>query len=54
MITVSENSCRNCNQNIVQNYCSNCGQKRYKRIDRSYIWEEIQYTTIHTNKGFLY
>ena len=54
MITVSENSCRNCNQNIVQNFCSNCGQKRYKRIDRSYIWEEIQYTTIHTNKGFLY
>lgn len=49
-----ENNCQNCNQLITENFCSNCGQKKYKRIDRKYIWDEIQYTTIHTNKGFLY
>lgn len=54
MITENETNCRNCNEVIAINFCSNCGQKKYKRIDKNYIWEEIQYTTIHTNKGFLY
>lgn len=49
-----QNNCQNCNQLITENFCSNCGQKKYKRIDKKYIWDEIQYTTIHTNKGFLY
>lgn len=49
-----ENNCPNCNQVIIENFCSNCGQKKYKRIDKQYIWEEIQYTILHTNKGFLY
>jgi ribosomal protein L37E len=49
-----ENSCVHCSKNIHENFCSNCGQKRYKRIDRKYIWDEIQYTTIHVNKGFFY
>lgn len=48
------NSCQNCNQIISANFCGNCGQKKYKRIDRKYIWDEIQYTFLHTNKGFLY
>lgn len=48
------NSCQNCNQIISANFCGNCGQKKYKRIDRRYIWDEIQYTFLHTNKGFLY
>lgn len=47
-------NCQNCNEIITGSFCSNCGQKKYKRIDKKYIWDEIQYTVIHTNKGFLY
>lgn len=46
--------CQHCNNDINANFCSNCGQKRYKRIDRKYVFDEIQYSLIHTNKGFLY
>ena len=46
--------CQNCELEITQNFCGNCGQKKYKRIDKKYIWDEIQYTVLHTNKGFLY
>lgn len=49
-----EVTCLNCNNEIKQNFCSNCGQKKYKRIDRKYIWDEIQYSTVHMNKGFFY
>ncbi len=49
-----ESNCKNCNEIIVENFCGNCGQKTYKRIDKKYIWDEIQYTLLHTNKGFLY
>jgi hypothetical protein len=49
-----DSNCLNCNQTINENFCSNCGQKKYKRIDKKYIWDEIQYTLVHTNKGFLY
>jgi ribosomal protein L37E len=51
---VMDSNCVHCSQNINENFCSNCGQKRYKRIDRKYIWDEIQYTLVHVNKGFLY
>lgn len=46
--------CQHCNNDINANFCSNCGQKRYKRIDKKYVIDEIQYVLIHTNKGFLY
>lgn len=49
-----ESNCQNCNELITANFCCNCGQKKYKRIDKKYIWDEIQYTVLHTNKGFLY
>ncbi|MEZ0005583.1 hypothetical protein ABH942_000940 [Flavobacterium sp. 28YEA47A] len=49
-----ENNCLNCNQPITENFCSNCGQKKYKRIDRKYLIDEIQYLAVHTNKGFFY
>ncbi|RMZ59794.1 DUF3667 domain-containing protein [Chryseobacterium nematophagum] len=49
-----ETSCLNCNQTITENFCSHCGQKKFKRIDKKYVWDEIQYTFLHTNKGFLY
>jgi len=49
-----ELNCQNCNEIITGYFCSNCGQKKYKRIDRKYVLDEIQYTFLHTNKGFLY
>lgn len=47
-------NCLNCGNQITENFCSNCGQKKYKRIDKKYIWDELQYTVFHTNKGLLY
>lgn len=47
-------TCLNCGNPVMDNYCSNCGQKKFKRIDKKYIWDELQYTVFHTNKGFLY
>ena len=49
-----ESNCLNCGTELPLNFCSNCGQKKYKRIDRKYIWDEVQYSTVHMNKGFLY
>lgn len=49
-----EYNCPNCHHLITENFCANCGQKKFKRIDKKYIWEELQYTILHTNKGFLY
>lgn len=46
--------CKNCSNEILLNFCGNCGQKKAKRIDRNYIKDEIQYTVFHMNKGFLY
>lgn len=46
--------CKHCNELITRNFCDNCGQKKYKRIDKKYIWDELQYTFLHMNKGFLY
>lgn len=50
----NENTCANCGHEITQNFCPHCGQKKYKRIDGKYIKDEIQYTLLHTNKGFFY
>ena len=47
-------TCLNCSTQVTENFCSNCGQKKYKRIDKKYIWDELQYTIFHTNKGLLY
>lgn len=49
-----EENCLNCNYAITKNFCINCGQKKYKRIDRKYLIDELQYSVIHTNKGFFY
>lgn len=46
--------CKNCTEEITLNFCPNCGQKKAKRIDSTYIKDEIQYTVLHMNKGFLY
>ena len=49
-----QQQCLNCGHNIIDNFCGSCGQKKYKRIDKKYIWDELQYTFLHMNKGFLY
>ena len=54
MKTETENNCPNCNHPVVENFCSNCGQRKYKRIDRKYILEELQYVILHANKGLFY
>ncbi|CAM3319994.1 DUF3667 domain-containing protein [Flavobacterium longum] len=47
-------TCRNCQHEVVANFCGNCGQKKHKRIDGKYIKDEMQYVLIHTNKGLFY
>lgn len=47
-------NCKSCNELITGNFCINCGQKKFKRIDKKYIVDEVQYTFLHTNKGLLY
>lgn len=47
-------SCFNCGKPINDNYCSTCGQKKYTRIDKKYIINEVENTILQTNKGFLY
>ena len=49
-----DNTCLHCDYTIDENFCRNCGQKRFKRIDKKYVIDVIQYVLIHTNKGFLY
>ncbi|HLP63646.1 DUF3667 domain-containing protein [Flavobacterium sp.] len=49
-----EKTCPNCSAVIIDNFCSSCGQKKYKRIDRKYVIDELQYTLLHTNKGLFY
>ncbi len=47
-------NCRNCNNEISENFCPNCGQPaKLKRIDKHYISHEILHL-LHFEKGFLY
>jgi hypothetical protein len=47
-------SCKNCNEPISGNYCSNCGQAaQLQRIDRNYIIREIA-NSFNAEKGMLY
>ena len=48
------NSCRNCKEPIIGNYCSNCGQPaKLKRIDRHYIIHELG-DFFFANRGMVY
>jgi hypothetical protein len=48
------NTCKNCNDPIAGNYCSNCGKPaELKKINRQYILNEIG-DFFSANKGFLY
>lgn len=46
--------CKNCNYEVALQFCPNCGQRKMKRIDRTYLKDELQYTVLHMNKGFFY
>ena len=46
--------CRSCGSQISENYCGNCGQKRFQRINRNYILEEFRSIYVASNKGFFY
>ena len=47
--------CKNCEHVFQGNFCSNCGQKtKTVRLDWHYIQDELKYTFLHINKGFLY
>lgn len=47
-------NCKNCNTEITQNYCPNCGQPtKLKRIDGHYIIHEIEHV-LHFERGILY
>lgn len=47
-------NCSNCQTEFNSNFCPNCGQRAYTRIDKYYIVNELQSTVLHVNKGFLF
>lgn len=49
-----EDNCKNCGSIVAGNFCNNCGQKKFMRIDKKYLIDELQYIFLHTNKGFFY
>ncbi|BFM43748.1 hypothetical protein CFS9_23890 [Flavobacterium sp. CFS9] len=47
-------NCKNCNNELSLNFCSNCGQpSKIKRIDSHYIIHEIEHV-LHFERGILY
>lgn len=47
-------NCKNCNADVNQNYCPNCGQPtKLKRIDGHYIIHEIEHV-LHFERGILF
>jgi hypothetical protein len=47
-------NCKNCDTELSQNYCPNCGQpSKLKRIDAHYFQHELEHL-LHFERGFLY
>ena len=47
--------CKNCHQVHQGNFCSHCGQKtKTARLDWRYLKDEVNYTILHFNKGFMF
>ncbi len=47
--------CKNCNQNVTGNFCSNCGQNtKVKRINFKYLLQEIPNSIFQMDRGFLF
>jgi hypothetical protein len=48
------NSCKNCNDTVTGNFCSNCGYPvELKKINREYVLREIK-ATLFSDRGFVY
>ncbi|HFK5527355.1 TPA: DUF3667 domain-containing protein [Elizabethkingia anophelis] len=53
MENVLEN-CNSCGTVVNGNYCTECGQKKFKRIDHTYVIDEVKSFAFYTEKGFFY
>lgn len=50
---ITKSNCTNCGSEKIENFCSRCGQRRYRRINRNYIVQELQ-NVFSATGGFLY
>lgn len=47
--------CKNCGNSFHGHYCNNCGQDAHTgKIDKHFIYHEIQHGLFHIDKGILY
>lgn len=46
--------CRQCGTNFEGEFCSQCGQRRYVRINARYVWQEFSDSILKMNHGFLF
>ncbi|RCH56451.1 hypothetical protein DJ568_00910 [Mucilaginibacter hurinus] len=47
--------CKNCNNTLHGNFCSNCGQTADTHpINFHYLWHDVQHTVLHVDKGFFF
>jgi hypothetical protein len=46
-------TCLNCNNPVIENVCSNCGQKKYKRIDKNIFGTKLNILFFIPIKGYL-
>lgn len=48
-------TCKNCNANVLGNFCSQCGQPtNTHRISAHFLWHDIQHGLLHVDKGILF
>lgn len=48
-------ACKNCSENVVDHYCSNCGQKAsVGRLSIPGLLKDLPHAIFHVDKGFLY
>jgi hypothetical protein len=46
--------CKNCEADVVENYCSNCGQRKVGRLNARYILTLLQNDLLDFDRGLLY
>lgn len=52
---MTKNTCKNCDNPILNNYCNVCGQStKTGRINLHYLYHELQHSILHVDKGILY
>lgn len=47
------NRCKHCGHTITEEFCGKCGQRRFRRIDRKYVADEVA-DILQTNRGLFY